>query len=156
MDLSSSTMIPFLAHSNINTSHPMCFSFTIQVCVLSVIFFESLGSFCCGKSDCHRLCCEFVHSRLPRLLSFQACLELFWSFPRASVSGDSSSRSQALFFGVLSCHAKFLSVSKFPGSLQVSQHLATTLELSVALPYYDEPTISFYHNIDLLLHRTFS
>jgi hypothetical protein len=80
MDLSSSSMIPSLTHSIINTSHPVCFSFTIRVCALSVIFPASPGSFRCGKVDCHQLCCESVHSILSRLLHFQSWFEACWIF----------------------------------------------------------------------------
>jgi hypothetical protein len=62
IDLLSSSMIPSLAHSSINTSNPTCFSFTFRVCALSGILLASLESFCCGKVDCHRLCCESFHS----------------------------------------------------------------------------------------------
>jgi hypothetical protein len=101
MDLSSSSMVPSLTRSSINTSHPACFSFTIRVCALYVIFFASLGSFRCGKADCHWLCCDSIHSRLPRLLHFRSWFEACWSFSRARASGDISSRSQPLHFGVL-------------------------------------------------------
>jgi hypothetical protein len=62
MDLSSSTMIPFLTHSSINTGHPACFSFTFHICALSVVFSASPIALHCGKVDCHHSYCESVHS----------------------------------------------------------------------------------------------
>jgi hypothetical protein len=50
MDSTSSVIIPSLTHLTINTSHPLCFSFTIKVCVLSVIFPTSPRSFIVGRS----------------------------------------------------------------------------------------------------------
>jgi len=155
MDLASSAMIPSLTRSIINTNHPACFSFTIWVCVFSVIFPTSPGYFHCGKVDFHQLCCEFVQSILSCLLCFQSWFEAYWIFLWASLSGDSSSRNQYFFLRVLSYHTQLLSASEFPRSTLVSQHLATAQEFFVMLPYYDEPTFVIYHSIDLLLCQKF-
>jgi hypothetical protein len=129
MDSTSSVMIPSLAHSIINSSHPACFSFTIRVYALSVIFPASPEFSRCGKADFHQLCCEPGQSRLSHFLHLKSWFGACWSFPQASLSGDSSSHGHPFILRVFPCHAQIFCRASL---------------LRRAYRYH-------YHNIDLFL-----
>jgi hypothetical protein len=76
MDLSSSSMIPFLTHSSINTGHPACLSFTFWICALSMVFSASSGALRCVKDDFHRSYCKSVDSSCRiSFIVFNHCLK---------------------------------------------------------------------------------
>jgi hypothetical protein len=79
MDLSSSSMIPFLIHSSINTGHPACLSFTFRICALSMVFSASSGALRCVKVDFHWSYCKSVDLICHRVSSivFSHCLKSF-------------------------------------------------------------------------------
>jgi hypothetical protein len=124
MDSVSSVMIPSLTHSIINSSHSACFSFTIRVYALSVIFPASPEFSRCGKADFHQLCRKPGQSRLSHFFHLKSWFGSCRSFPQASLSGDKSSHGHPFILRVFLSRPNFLSC--FPTatslSLSLSQH----------------------------------
>jgi hypothetical protein len=118
MDLVSSVMIPSLTHSDINSIHFACFSFTIRVYALFVVCPASPGFSRCGKDDFHQLCCKPGQSRFPHSFHIKSWFKTYQIFPQASLSGNKSSHD----------HPFILRVFVTPG-------------FSVALPYCDMPVV---------------
>jgi hypothetical protein len=76
MDLSSSSMIPFLTHSSINTGHLACLSFTFWICALSMVFSGSPEARRCVKYDFHHSYCKSVDSSCyVSFIIFSHCLK---------------------------------------------------------------------------------
>jgi hypothetical protein len=113
MDLSSSTMIPFLTRSSINIGHPACLSFTFRICALSVVFSASPRALRCGKVDCHHSYCESIHSSCwVSFIIFSHCLNLVGVHCKLACWTIFPSRGQPFFFGISSCRAEFIFIPK--------------------------------------------
>jgi hypothetical protein len=157
MDLSPSSMIPFLIYSSINTGHPACLSFTFQICALSMVFSAIFRALRYVKFDCHWSYYKSIDSSLPCLLHhFHSLLKFYWILLQTSVLDVISSRSQTFFLGISSCCADFLTAPKFPVSRQVSQNFSTApssstvLKFSVTIPYRNESLVVVFQHAKFL------
>jgi hypothetical protein len=143
MDLSFSSIIPFLIRSSINTGHPACFSFTFRICVLSMIFSASSGAIHCVKADCHWSYCKSVNLISScHLHCFQSLLKVFGGHCRLAFWMNYFFLQSTFSFGISSYRADFLTVPKFPIPRRkfplyfaTAPSFPTVLEFSVSFPY---------------------
>jgi hypothetical protein len=118
MDSISSFMIPSLARSVINSSHSMCFPFTIQVYVLSMVFPASPEFSHYGKADSHQLCRKLGQSILLHYFRIKSWFRTCQSFPQDILLRDKSSHGHPFILRVFFTH-----------------------KFSIALPYCDTPVV---------------